>query len=355
MIFSPSKQLRATLHVGRKDACVFWSTQEQSGSIVFAYQGSEVIPSLVWQSAVLSLRQEIDQHPSAKAILARCRWRLVLPGGFYVVAGRPQGRWTTTLAKAAANELETACPVALDELQTAAIPLGPDTAWVCGFSEAILTKWQQAAQEAKLSLEGVWTQASALIDSALEEDIHQDVDTVTWQDGCVRVELGRTKMDVTSRERAIDRARVYSCRSAPALTGFDTALAPSVIHFPGRAAHQLQEIDPSESLNLLRGLYGSSLLKRQIELPLAAVLFIWAIAMALFALANLASARAAQKQTLVAQEQIASLWHQAQGASLMPPLAVTTLEQQAASWRAARVCSRYLDPLVPASSPRGQP
>ncbi len=170
MIARRKTRLRATLHVGRKDACVFWSQEDETHSVIVPLIEKDWTPSTVWTAAVACLRESVASH-DLEELVERCRWRLAVPGGFYTTASRPQGRWSTTLAKATANELEAVCPVALDELQTSAIPLTMEKAFVCGFKRAELNEWQQAAEELHIELEGVWTQAGALVDFAIEHGL----------------------------------------------------------------------------------------------------------------------------------------------------------------------------------------
>ncbi|HUO09023.1 MAG TPA: hypothetical protein VM008_12020 [Phycisphaerae bacterium] len=332
-----SKPLRASLCVGRQDSRLFWSLGDHGGGL--AIPSEESSPKAILQQALSSLRQQVEQIGISTQ---HVRWRICVLGGFYAPAQRPAGRWSTVLATAAANDLEHVCPVPLDELHTSAIPINPDKAWVCGFDKAVLSEWKAAADELEIALEGVWSHAAALVDFFLESGSNAPR-SLRWQDGFTRVELWPAEDSIS---QCIDRIRVYAWREPAEAAGIQEFIAQNapadlvrdcpIPALPGAALHLLHAIDSSESLNLLHSSFRSSALEHRIQRPFASALMLCSVAFLILALGYVVSGQTASREAQSAQAQLAASWHQIHGPSPLPPLAVTTMEQEAANWRTAR-------------------
>lgn len=345
MTASWSKPLRATLCVGRSESRLIWSYGDRAGHVAVPSEGCS--PQAIVKRAVMALQQEASKMG---ANTRRAQWRLCLSGGFYAPAKRPAGRWSIVLSAAAAIDLERVCPVPLDELQAAAVPMNQEKAWVCGFDRATLSKWKTAAEELKIAFEGAWTHAAAISDFFLEHG--NGSEPLDWQDGFARVEL-----TPGPEPSLISKIRVYAWRGSPEATGIHEIIAQAApaellcdcpVHaLPGLALHILEAADPSESLNLLRGDLRTSPVDTHRQRPFAAALVLCSIAMVILALGSFVKGQSASREAIGGQRELSAAWHQTHGQLLLPPLAVTTMEQEVANWRAARAELPVFNPHKP--------
>jgi hypothetical protein len=293
--------------------------------------------------AVEQLEAAASAHRLRFTRLRKLPLRIVVRGGFYAPAPRPQGLWSEELASAAATDLERVCPVPFDLLQTAAIPIDEENAWVCGLQEEIIVQWEQAASRCDVRLEGLWTASAALMDFVLEQEQLGRERELFWQDGHVRFQWEKPSEIAGPLEPPKSQIRVFSCNDeAAASASLQSSLTEGqhreplpIACLPALAASLLTQIDPSESLNLLRGNHRSVALVERRRRPLAAALAICAIALLLFSGGNLLKARAAEIHSARARAQLAALWHLVNGSAVMAALPVTTLEQQSRMWQAA--------------------
>jgi hypothetical protein len=306
------------------------------------------------QAAVDAVVHALAQHKTVRpqrAVKAAI-WRLVVAGGFYALAARPLGRWSVELTAAAASELEPVCPAPFDELATAAIPVSETKAWVCGYPTAVMDAWMSAATKMGLGVAGFWSPAGALIDSLVERaPMAAAAAGGYWQDGRVRLELTTASRanqpsrgpNVSWRQSwALENIRVFACRDAPAVSEeLVTDLLPRNSAFtgiprpflPAAAAHGLLQIDPSESMNLLRKTGAGATARSSSSHRLAAALGWCAAALAIYTGSNVLVGSQANRQAAQAQSLLTQAWHQSQGQTPLPALPVAMLESQARAWQ----------------------
>ena len=351
-----SRQLQVTLQIGMENAFVCWSMGEQSGTSIV--NGSS--PDELLRNAKTSVKNLLLKAVSEK-VINRASWRLVIAGGFYAMAGRPKGRWTRELAIAAAADLEPVCPVRLDDLHVSAIPLNDTASWVCAVPKETLDQWLSAVENQKISLEGIWTHAGALVDGLFERGIgvppmsHDkgcSTEPLSWQDGQTRVVITAIQRNHGKNDVVMDHVRVYASQEDASAS---SAMRDLAQHFtktpdtflPAIAASQLKQTDPTESLNLLANLRKSQPLRQKRQRPLAAGILLCATALLLAGASNLIAAKRATHYALLAQSQMNALWHQSHGTTPLPAMPVATLEQEARGWR--NLDERQRSDMVPRS------
>ena len=326
-----SRKLQVTLQIGTENAFACWSTGEQFGTSIVS--GSS--PEELLRNAKTSVKNLLLKSVPEK-VIGCASWRLVIAGGFYAMAGRPKGRWTRELAIAAAADLESVCPVRLDDLHVNAIPLNDTAAWICALPKETLNQWLSAAEAQKISLEGIWTHAGALVDNLLEQGC--PIESLSWQDGQTRVVITAIQRNPPKTGTFMESIRVYASRenasASPAMRDLARLFKNTPDTFlPAIAASQLKQTDPTESLNLFPNVSKSRLLRQKRHRPLAAGILLCATALILAGTSNLVASKRATNHAQLSQSQLNSLWHQSRGEDPLPAMPVMMLEQEARSWR----------------------
>jgi hypothetical protein len=330
MTLHRKRPFAGALYVIQGQANLCWQVQEAIHYACFAATGE---PAAIVAQALEVLRQ----RPEAKVrrpSVSSGTWRLILPGGVSALGQRPRGRWSRELALAASAELEPQSPLAFDNLQTAALPVHIQYAWICGLERPILDRWAEAFHKQGLTLEGIWTAAGAVV-NFVGTQMPPCSGPQFWRDGrtCVQIaNLGAADVPVPD-------IRVFASRepegASPKLEEQGRLICPEapLATLPLLAGLRLDEPDPSESLNLLPS-HAPALTARRMA-PWTYALLAWTIPLLVLATVNLWRAHQFHRQAEAARGQIAVLWHQVQGSEPLPALPLSTLEQQARSWQAA--------------------
>ena len=181
----PSTESQVTLQAGPEGAFACWSV---AGWHVGTSTVTGTSPEELLRHTKSLVAESLKTSGVGEKAVAHATWRLVIAGGFYAMAGRPKGRWTRDLATAAAGDLESVCPVSLDDLHATSIPISEVAAWVCALPKKTVEEWISAASTMGISLDGVWTHAGALVDGLLEQGIPR-AESLWWQDGRTRVDI----------------------------------------------------------------------------------------------------------------------------------------------------------------------
>lgn len=302
------------------------------------------------RDALTSLQKTMSDSPTSVpaqgAVVAKqlmqVRWRLVLNGGFYHLSARPKGKWTQRLGESMAGELESDCPVSLDELTVATLPIGPASVWTAALPNKILAQWHQAATELGLVLEGIWTAPSALVEYLLEYPI---VEPLIWNDGQTEVmatPFSEAATGAPGDPLGLTAVRVKAVRGKPSYTGplfeagtedIEDAEAPPPEFLPCYWAHKLQRVDSSESLNLARNRFiAPDLLRRRRRTMVHACWWV-TCGVTLLAIAMLLYGYGRKERTVAHAAELNKLWKSSQGAVPQPPLVVDTLQRQINAWK----------------------
>lgn len=304
-------------------------SQELAKVLPLAVQADQS-PELILQKAVDLLKQGFVDQP------AHAFWRLVLPGGFYNLTQRPPGRWTKAMAQACSAELEQYCPLALEEVIAATLPVGERTVWTAALPEKTIEQWLGAARTLGIPLEGIWTAPSAAVEHLLENPISMPVN---WCGGGIL--LIAQPCQESSASKGFEAIRVTAVKSACAdlspssasgLNDGDGPEVPSAFQ-PALWVSQLQRIDPSESFNLLRDDLLPVELVRRRQLPLARGLWFATLGLLILGLGFLLRAHQQQNQQLQATGQIKGLWQSVFGKAPLPAMPVQSMSKQVSSWR----------------------
>lgn len=275
---------------------------------------------------------------------SQVRWRIVLPGGYHHLSTMPSARWSRVLGEAIAGELEPDCPLALDELSTASLPIGDDAAWTVALPHGCLESWHNAASELGLLVEGFWTPASALVEYLLENPPSQ---CVRWADGRTIVTVEPNRVDDRGSTGGSLRAiRVLAAPNDPFCTltppaplnnqGDSGPQAASPVVYPALWTQSLRRVDPSESLNLARGQWAPSDLAARRQRPLAIACGWLGALCVLVGIGALLVAEGHRQRAASYGSEVGALWSHHHGDAPQPAMTVDTLQKQVNAWRNLR-------------------
>jgi len=277
-------------------------------------------------------------HSASKPDLSRLRWRLVLEDGFQYLAVKPRGKWTKHRLEVSTAELELNCPLALEELVVAAMPVSADRAWTVALRRQSIQVWHEAARKAGIVIEGIWTRVSALVEYRLEYSVSSPL---VWSDGQLQVKVdGTEKADsglsfIQGTFPAPSDASIGLAPNAPFSPPAPLPNVPPAV-YPGLCAQNLQRIDPSESFNLARGPFAAADLTARRQRPLTRACW-WATAAAvLIGVAMLLSSRVSANRSAAYAVQMRHLWKQSQGSGVPDAAPLDSLVRQAAAWKNLR-------------------
>ena len=339
--------MRATLQLSRTRA---WLVVDHGGLRSWCFSpGSSPADTLQEARRILraAWRDRVDQAPdSTSPSVAEddgrtFSLRLVLDGGFHSLSEVSADRGTTSTERALAN-LAAACPVELDQLISASLPVGRSVVWSAAFPTDDVMAWCDAAAELGIELEGIWTAASAMVERLLE---HQAQRSFEWSDGKTLLtsqaeELEGPEGTGPAPMNGFAAIRVRQAFGPPRCTDPFAVevnrLAPAIGIYPALAAHCLSRIDPSESFNLARAQFASTDLSRSRQRPLAGAMVLVALGLIVVGIAALHHGRAAKRRGDAYAQETTDLLKERQPAVSSSAMPLDALKKQLNLWRNAR-------------------